>query len=54
MPPEGIDYDLLARTSLIEERCKPEDIARMICFTASDEARLVNGAIQSVDGGATA
>lgn len=54
MPPKGIDYELLERTSLIEEKCKPEDIARMICFTASDEARLVNGAIQSVDGGATA
>lgn len=54
MPPKGIDYELLGRTSLIEERCQPEDIARMICFTASDEARLVNGAIQSVDGGATA
>ena len=54
MPPKGIDYELLGRSSLIEERCQPEDIARMICFTASDEARLVNGAIQSVDGGATA
>lgn len=54
MPPKGIDYELLGRTSLVEEKCQPEDIARMICFTASDEARLINGAIQSVDGGATA
>jgi NAD(P)-dependent dehydrogenase (short-subunit alcohol dehydrogenase family) len=53
-PTKGIDYNLLERTFLIEERCKPEDIARMICFIESDEARLVNGAMQSVGGGATA
>ena len=54
IPPEGIDNELIARTSLLEERCKPDDIAAMICFTASDEARFVNGAIQTVDGGASA
>lgn len=59
IPPEGIDYDPLASASLVEERAQPEGLARMICFSASDEARHVNGAILpvddlSVDGGATA
>ena len=54
IPPEGIDLDLIMRNSLLKERAQPEDIVSMICFVASDEARFVNGAILSVDGGATA
>ena len=54
MPPKGVDFDLLMRSGLIEDRCDPEDIARMICFTASHDARFINGALQTVDGGSTA
>jgi len=32
----------------------PEDIARLIAFLASDDARMVNGAILTADGGALA
>lgn len=33
---------------------KPEEIAKVICFLASDAASFVNGAIWTVDGGLTA
>lgn len=33
---------------------KPEEIAKVICFLASDNASFVNGAIWTVDGGLTA
>lgn len=54
IPPKGIDYDLIERTSLVEERGTPEDIAGLICFAASDEGKRMNGSILSIDGGATA
>ena len=33
---------------------KPEEIAKVICFLASDNASFVNGAVWTVDGGLTA
>ena len=30
----------------------PEDVANAVCFLASSEARMINGAILTVDGGA--
>jgi meso-butanediol dehydrogenase/(S,S)-butanediol dehydrogenase/diacetyl reductase len=33
---------------------EPEDIARLIAFLASDDARMVNGAVLTADGGALA
>jgi len=33
---------------------KPEEIAKVICFLASDDASFVNGAVWTVDGGLTA
>ncbi|WP_378954502.1 SDR family NAD(P)-dependent oxidoreductase [Pelosinus sp. sgz500959] len=33
---------------------RPEEIAKVICFLASDEASFVNGAVWTVDGGLTA
>ncbi len=52
--PQDSEEDLFQRLSLLEEFAEPEDIANMVCFTASDEARFVNGAVISVDGGAVA
>lgn len=31
--------------------CKPEDVANMTCFLASDEATYITGAAFDVDGG---
>lgn len=52
--PEGGDADLLARSGLLAEFAEPDDIANMVCFAASAEAKFVNGAILSVDGGSVA
>jgi NAD(P)-dependent dehydrogenase (short-subunit alcohol dehydrogenase family) len=52
--PEGADMDLLMRASLLPEYAEPEDIASSVCFVASDEAKFINGALLSVDGGVVA
>jgi meso-butanediol dehydrogenase/(S,S)-butanediol dehydrogenase/diacetyl reductase len=52
--PEGADMDLLMRASLLPEYAEPEDIANSVCFVASDEAKFINGALLSVDGGVVA
>ena len=52
--PEGIEFDLIGRYGFLPYFCKPEDIASMVAYAASDEAHYVNGAILSVDGGTTA
>ena len=52
--PEDCEVDLLMRASLLPEYAEAEDIANMVCFVASSEAKFVNGAILSVDGGAVA
>lgn len=52
--PEGVEFDLIGRYGLLPYFCKPEDIASMVAYAASDEAHYVNGAILSVDGGTTA
>lgn len=52
--PENAEMDLIGRVQLLPEYAAAEDIANMICFTASDEAAFVNGALLSVDGGTVA
>jgi NAD(P)-dependent dehydrogenase (short-subunit alcohol dehydrogenase family) len=52
--PEDAENDLLMRVSFLPDFAEPEDIANMVCFVASDEAKFVNGAILSVDGGVVA
>ena len=52
--PEDCEVDLLQRVSLLPEFAEADDIASMVCFTASSEAKFVNGAILSVDGGTVA
>lgn len=49
--PEDLELDLIARISLIPEMAEPEDIANSVCYLASDEAKFINGAILSIDGG---
>jgi NAD(P)-dependent dehydrogenase (short-subunit alcohol dehydrogenase family) len=43
-----------AQTQLVARIGRPEDIAHLVCFLASDEAAYVNGAVWLVDGGSLA
>ena len=52
--PEGIELDLIGRSSLLPDFASPEDMASMICYAVSDEAHFVNGAMLAVDGGTVA
>ncbi|MRI31531.1 NAD(P)-dependent oxidoreductase [Endozoicomonas sp. OPT23] len=51
---EDMDISLIERNGLQEEMADAADIAKSICFLASDDASFVNGAMFSVDGGSTA
>ncbi|PQM26524.1 short-chain dehydrogenase [Sphingopyxis lindanitolerans] len=53
-PPEGdIDWALMMRNApkLADGVCAPEDVAEMVAFLASDQARKITGALFTVDGG---
>lgn len=53
-PPEGeFDWALMMRNApkLPDGICAPEDVAEMVAFLASDQARKVTGALFTVDGG---
>jgi meso-butanediol dehydrogenase/(S,S)-butanediol dehydrogenase/diacetyl reductase len=52
--PGGTDPQLMARMQLVPTLGRPEEIAGLIAYLASDEARYVNGAAMSIDGGQTA
>ncbi len=49
--PEDVDGSLISRYVSIRGNGKPEDISSMIAYVASDEAKMVHGAIISVDNG---
>jgi NAD(P)-dependent dehydrogenase (short-subunit alcohol dehydrogenase family) len=44
----------LAASHLVPRLGRPEDVAKLVCFLASDEAAFINGATVLVDGGALA
>ena len=53
-PPEGeVDWPLMMRNApkLPDGICEPEDIAEMVAYLASDQARKITGALFTVDGG---
>jgi NAD(P)-dependent dehydrogenase (short-subunit alcohol dehydrogenase family) len=52
--PEDVDEKLLHRMQLVDRIAKPEEIASMVAYVASDEAKYVNGAALSIDGGQVA
>jgi meso-butanediol dehydrogenase/(S,S)-butanediol dehydrogenase/diacetyl reductase len=49
--PDGVDPDLIARYNFAQDAAEADEVAKMIAYVASDEARFVNGAILSIDGG---
>ena len=51
---DHFDASLVTRVGLLDEFAEADDVANAICFIASDEAKFINGALVSVDGGATA
>jgi meso-butanediol dehydrogenase/(S,S)-butanediol dehydrogenase/diacetyl reductase len=51
--PEGIDPSLVDRYNFLPWFAEPEEVAAMVAYVASDEARYVNGAELSIDGGIT-
>jgi NAD(P)-dependent dehydrogenase (short-subunit alcohol dehydrogenase family) len=48
------EHEALLRTIPLGRPGKPEEVAAVICFLASDEASYATGAIWTVDGGVTA
>jgi meso-butanediol dehydrogenase/(S,S)-butanediol dehydrogenase/diacetyl reductase len=52
--PEDFDEKLLHRMQLVDRIAKPDEIAAMVAYVASDEAKYVNGAALSIDGGQVA
>lgn len=50
----GIVKDILASHHLTPELGRPEDVANVVAFLASDESRFITGAAIPVDGGFTA
>lgn len=54
VPPENADPHLLQRMLLSPGLAKPDEIAAAMAYLASDEARYVNGAALSIDGGQVA
>ncbi len=52
--PEGIDFQLLQRYVGVRGVAQAEDIASAIAYMASDEAKMVHGAVLAVDNGALA
>lgn len=49
----GEAYDLVTRDVPLGRPARADEVANVICFLASSEAAMVNGAICTVDGGAS-
>lgn len=51
--PEAIKH-VLTGSHLIPRLGRPEEVAKLVCFLASDDASFINGAVYLIDGGALA
>jgi NAD(P)-dependent dehydrogenase (short-subunit alcohol dehydrogenase family) len=51
--PEGASRKLLYKITSLMGFAKPEEVAGLFAYIASDEARYMNGSIVSIDGGLT-
>jgi NAD(P)-dependent dehydrogenase (short-subunit alcohol dehydrogenase family) len=52
--PEGGDAAMFGRMMPLLPLARPEEIATVVAYLASDEARFVTGTTFSIDGGQTA
>ncbi|ADP80517.1 SDR family NAD(P)-dependent oxidoreductase [Pseudofrankia inefficax] len=52
--PDDVDFELVGRYMVPRRMAKPDDIAKLFAFVASDDGRNIHGAILSSDGGVTA
>jgi meso-butanediol dehydrogenase/(S,S)-butanediol dehydrogenase/diacetyl reductase len=52
--PEGFDPALIQKLMPLMDLATPDEIAAAVAYLASSEARYVNGAVLSIDGGQTA
>lgn len=52
--PKDIDFSLIDRYNFLPWFAEPEEVAAMVAYVASDEARYVNGAVMAIDGGISA
>ena len=51
--PEGADMEFMGKMMTPYGMAEPEDLASLFAYIASDEARMMTGAIVSMDGGLT-
>lgn len=49
-----VAHDQIARNIPLGRYGQPEDVANLMCFLASDEARFITGSVYMVDGGISA
>lgn len=52
--PEGADFDLIMRTASPRGMSEPADVAQVIAFLASDDAKAIHGAVYEADNGRAA
>jgi NAD(P)-dependent dehydrogenase (short-subunit alcohol dehydrogenase family) len=45
---------VLTASHLIPRLGRPEEVAKLVCFLASEDASFINGAVYLIDGGALA
>jgi meso-butanediol dehydrogenase/(S,S)-butanediol dehydrogenase/diacetyl reductase len=51
--PEGADYQKIVKLITPLGNAKPEEVASLVAFVASEEGRYITGSIFSIDGGLT-
>lgn len=52
--PAGADFDLIMRTASPRGMSEPGDVAKVIAFLASDDAKAIHGAVYEADNGRAA